>query len=100
MCHMGAIPVGDRQPQQHGELGSGRRMREEQLLGRQPGAGAGLGSVETASRRGIEGQKGWRVVEDKMELNKETHGYAERQATNELSKEGKRANWVEGVEYR
>lgn len=100
MCHMDAIPVEDRQPQQHGELGSGRRMHEEQWLGRQPGAGAGPRSVETASGRGIEGQKGWRVVEDKMELKKETHSYAERQATNELSEEGKRANWVEGVEYR
>lgn len=85
MCHMDAIPVGDHQSQQHGELGSGRRMREEQLLGRQPGAGAGLGSVETASGRGIEGQKDWRVVEDKMELKKETHSYAERQAANGLS---------------
>lgn len=74
-------------------------MREEQLLG-QPGAGAGPRSVETASGRGIKGQKGWRVVEDKMEQKKETHNYAERQATNELSEEGKRANWVEGVEYR
>ena len=58
MCHMDAIPVEDRQSQQHGELGSGRRMREEQLLGRQPGAGAEPRSVETASGRGIEGQKG------------------------------------------
>jgi hypothetical protein len=55
---MDAIPVEDHQSQQHGELVSGRKMREERWLERQPGAGAGPRSVETASGRGIGGQKG------------------------------------------
>ena len=75
-------------------------MRGEQWLGRQPGAGAGPRSVETTSGRRIEGQKGWYVIEeDNMDLKKDTHSYAGRQAANQLS-EDKRANWVEGVEYR
>lgn len=48
---MDVIPVEDPQSQQHGELASGRRLRGEQLLGRQPVAGAGPRSVETASER-------------------------------------------------
>jgi hypothetical protein len=51
------VPGGDPQSRQHGGLGSGRRMRGGQWhCGQQPGAGAGPGSVGTASVGGIEDQ--------------------------------------------
>lgn len=54
-CTAVIVPGGDRQSPQHGELGSGRRMRGVQMhCGQQPGAGAGPGSVGTASVGRIE----------------------------------------------
>lgn len=56
-CKAIIVPGGDPRSRQHGEPKSGRRMRGGRWhCGQQPGAGAGPGSVGTASVGGIENQ--------------------------------------------